>query len=218
MPLLEETGYMPSRKYASGIELQEHADRIARRWELDSRALFNSSVRNLSWNDEEACWMVEVVSVSGQSVTLEADFVITVTGLLNTPKMPKVFENGVFNGRMFHTSRWDYAYTGGSYENPEMVNLRDKRVGVVGTGATAIQAVSQLAEWCKELIVFQHTPPSIEGHEDHVTDPAWWESNFELKGSDWLKERKENSNAFVSNESPLGWTTRFKMHGQEFHR
>lgn len=203
MPLLEETGYMPSRKYVSGIELQEHADRIARHWELISRASFNTSVRSLTWKDDGAFWSVEVLSTSGQPVKLEAEFVITATGLLNTPKIPKTFERQVFNGHMFHASRRDYEYTGGSFACPGMVNLKDTKVGVVGTGATVVQVVPQLAEWSKELVVFQRTPPSIERHENKFTDSTWWDYNFLIRGTDWLKERRENFNAFVSNESPL---------------
>lgn len=133
---------------------------------------------------------------------------ITATGLLHTPKMPKIFEDDVFNGHIFHAARWDYAYTGGSHQDPRLVNLREKTVGVIGTGATAVQIVPLLSRWCKKVVVSQRTPPSIHALENKgmnlnpVTNRAWWDINFELRGSDWLKVRKKNFNAFVSNEPP----------------
>lgn len=203
MPLLEETGYMPSRKYVSGTELREHAERIARRWELDGRALFGVSVRSLVWDDEGCFWNVKVQVEDGSEQRLKADFVVGATGLLNSPKIPRGFQEDVFQGKVFHAARWDYQYTGGTSEDMDLVNLVDKKVGVVGTGATAVQVIPHLARCAKELVVFQRTPSSVARRDNHPTDPEWWSDNFRKQGPSWLKARRENFNAFISNETPL---------------
>ena len=94
---------------------------------------------------------------------------------------------------MFHTSRWDYEYTGGSPKDPLML-LGDKRVAVIGTGATAIQCVSHLGKAAKHLYVFQRTPSSVDFRGNRPTDPDWAES---LEPG-WHKERMENFNNLVS--------------------
>lgn len=217
MPLLEETGYMPREKYASGNELREYANRIARRWKLEDRALFRTTVNSLSWEDDAKQWTVKGVHhVNSEEtpVSLTADFVILAAGLLNFPKLADLPGIEDYQRHAFHTSRWDYGYTGGSPENPEMCNLADKKVGIVGTGATAVQAVPHLARWAKEVVVFQRTPSSIDRRDNRVTDPEWWQQEIQSRGAGWQRERMENFNAFIMNTSPLpevdmvddGWT------------
>lgn len=217
MPLLEETGYMPKHKYASGNELREHADRIARKWELEDRALFRTTANSLSWAEDAKQWNVQGTQRRGSEdapVSLTADFVILASGLLNFPKLADLPGIEEYQGHTFHTSRWDYGYTGGSPEDPELRNLADKKVGIVGTGATAVQAVPALARWAKELVVFQRTPSSIDRRDNRPTDPEWWEQEVQSRGAGWQRERMENFNAFTSNTTPLpgvdmvgdGWT------------
>lgn len=217
MPLLEETGYMPKEKYASGNELREHADRIAAMWNLKHRALFRTTVNNLAWEDEAKQWNVQGLHQQGSeegSISLKADFVILASGLLNFPKLAGLPGIEDYQGHTFHTSRWDYDYTGGSSESPQLSKLADKKVGIVGTGATAVQAVPQLAHWAKELVVFQRTPSSIDRRDNRPTNPEWWAQEIQSKGLGWQRKRMENFNAFTTNTSPLpevdmvgdGWT------------
>lgn len=207
MPLLEETGYMPSEKYAPGHELRQHAERIAKKWELEGRALFRTTINNLTWDDEAKQWNVQGVyrpdSQTETPVCLEADFVILASGLLNFPKLADIPGIEDYQGHAFHTSRWDYGYTGGSPKNPKLSNLADKKVGIIGTGATAIQAIPQLARWAKELIVFQRTPSSVDRRDNCYTDVGWWEREVLSRGAGWQRERMENFNAFGMNTSPL---------------
>ncbi|KAK7061129.1 hypothetical protein VNI00_000865 [Paramarasmius palmivorus] len=203
MPLIEETGYMPKHKYAYGPELRRHADLIAEKWDLTDKALFRSEVKTLDWDDSGKVWVVTIEEYRGpnepkRSLTVRAQFVMLAFGVLNFPHIPKIPGMDSFKGHMFHTSRWDYAYTGGSPDDWTMSNLKDKRVGIIGTGATAIQAVPQLAEWSKELFVFQRTPSSVDVRGQHPTDPQVWEKEIAThKG--WQRERQLNLASYVSN-------------------
>lgn len=218
MPLLEETGYMPKHKYATGSELRGHANMIAEKWGLHRASVFKTLVKGMKWNDEKKSWEVDAMQLNDDTdnkrASISADFVILATGLLNVPKMPDIPGIEKFQGHSFHTSRWDYEYTGGSSEDPKMTNLKDKKVGVVGTGATAIQVVPQLAKWAGELYVFQRTPSSVDVRGNRETDEEWWNREVTSRGKGWQRERMENYNAFVSNVNPPpssnmvsdGWT------------
>jgi cation diffusion facilitator CzcD-associated flavoprotein CzcO len=219
MPLLEELGYMPRHKYASGNELREYANKIADKWDLYRAAVFKTLASDLKWDESKKGWEVEATQEgrgeAGRTmVTIDADFVILSPGILSIPKLPKVPGIDDYRGHTFHTSRWDYAYTGGSADDPSLVNLKDKRVGIIGTGATAIQAIPQLAKWAKELYVFQRTPSAVDRRDNRETDRQWWERDVLSRGKGWQKERKENFNDIISNVSPLpeidlvsdGWT------------
>ncbi|KAJ5822609.1 hypothetical protein N7447_004949 [Penicillium robsamsonii] len=214
MPLLEETNYMPSQKYVSGSELREHANRIADQWHLSERGLFQTKVNHLVWNDRDRRWTIHITPHCQSPTTIRSDFVILATGLLSSPKLPKLDDLANYKGKVFHTSRWDYDYTGGSPSSPTMHGLQDKTVGFVGTGASAIQAIPHLAQWAKKLVVFQRTPSAVDWRHNHSTDRAWWAKMVQAAGSGWQRERMENFNAFLSNESPLpdvdlvddGWT------------
>lgn len=207
MPLLEETGYMPTKKYASGNELREYADLIASKWELENRGLFRTTVNDMTWNDDAKQWNVQALhrqnSDEEVTVSLTADFVILASGLLNFPKLAGIPGIEDYQGHTFHTSRWDYEYTGGSPEKPDLSKLADKKVGLIGTGATAVQAVPHLAEWAKELVVFQRTPSAVDRRDNRDTDPEWWKQEVLSNGAGWQRQRMENFSAFVSNASPL---------------
>ncbi|KAJ5437503.1 hypothetical protein N7445_006047 [Penicillium cf. griseofulvum] len=213
MPLLEETKYMPSKKYADGPELREHANRIAGQWKLSERALFQTTVKNLAWNSEDRQWTVNITPHGQSPTSIQSDFVILATGLLNSPKLPKLDGLETYMGKVFHTSRWDYDYTGGSQSSPAMHGLQDKTIGFVGTGASAIQAIPHLAQWAKKVVVFQRTPSAVDLRHNHSTDRTWWTKMIQ-GGPGWQRERMENFNAFVSDENPLpnvdlvddGWT------------
>lgn len=206
MPLLEETGYMPSHKYVSGVEIRDHAYRIARLFGLYNRALLCTSVTSLVWDEDEKNWTVKAVRHRHQGaspMTLTADFVILAAGPMSIPKMPNIDGISDFNGKMFHTARWDYRVTGGSADLPTLHKLRDKRVAIIGTGATAVQIVPHLAEWSQSLYVFQRTPSAVDRRDNRPTDHWWWAKEVLSQGPGWQRRRAENFNAFISNEANL---------------
>ncbi len=167
-PLLEETGYMPKERYSKAPEIREHCRRIANHFGLYEDALFSTQVTSFDWDADAAVWQVR----TDRRDHIRARFVVLATGPLNKPKLAAIPGLGVFKGHNFHTSRWDYAYTGGSATEP-MTGLADKRVGIIGTGATAIQCVPPLARSAKHLTVFQRTPSSVDARNNTPTDPEW---------------------------------------------
>ncbi|MCE2764765.1 MAG: NAD(P)/FAD-dependent oxidoreductase, partial [Ilumatobacteraceae bacterium] len=183
LPLLEETGYMPTEKYVKAYEIFAYCQLLGRTLDLYPRALFQTEVEDMRWDDESQRWH----TTTSRGDDLSSKFVIIAGGVLHRPKLPDVEGIRGFKGHMFHTSRWDYAYTGGS-PTEKMVNLADKRVGIIGTGATAVQAVPKLAEACKELYVFQRTPALVGKRNNKPTDPEW----FRTLQPGWQAERIAN--------------------------
>jgi cation diffusion facilitator CzcD-associated flavoprotein CzcO len=184
LPLLEEMGYMPSKKFSDGAEIQAYAKSIAARFGFAEKALFHTQVARLSWDENIQRWQIG----TNRGDTIRARFVIIASGVLNMPKLPAV--NGIekFKGKLFHTSRWDYAYSGGSYGSPVLDKLTDKRVAIVGTGATAIQAVPLLGKYAQQLYVIQRTPSTVDKRPNPATDQDWAKS---LQPG-WHKERMAN--------------------------
>ena len=185
-PLLEETGYMPVERYSKAPEIRAHCRRIAEHFGLYGQALFSTQVTRFDWEADGGTWLVK----TDRGDAFRAQFVVLATGPLNRPKLAAIPGIEQFRGHSFHTSRWDYAYTGGSATEP-LANLRDKRVGIIGTGATAIQCVPPLAAAAHHLYVFQRTPSSVDARHNSPTDPAWAAS---LQRG-WQQARMENFTA-----------------------
>lgn len=204
MPLLEETNYMPKHKYSYAPELRAQAERIAKKYGLTNNALFRVKLNTLRWDEQTQEWVTELESLrpgeKEQKITVRSRFAILSTGTLNWPKIPKLPGLEKFKGHTFHTSVWDYEFTGGTEDDPRLTNLQDKRVGIIGTGATAIQVVPELAKWAKELYVFQRTPSAVDIRGQHETDPTWWKEHSSKKG--WQRERRINFSKFTSDEYP----------------
>ncbi|MER7273827.1 NAD(P)/FAD-dependent oxidoreductase [Dactylosporangium sp. NPDC000244] len=169
LPLLEETGYVPTEWYAHGPEILEHCQRIAKQYGLYERALFHTRVTGLEWDEAAGRWTVR--TDRGDAFT--AQFVAWGLGNLSVPKLPGIPGIETFAGHAFHASRWDYAYTGDPAGGP-LGGLRDRRVAVIGTGASAVQCVPHLATACGELFVFQRTPSVIEVRNNRPIDPEWF--------------------------------------------
>ncbi len=184
LPLLEEMGYMPSKKFSDGAEIQAYAKSIAARFGFADKALFHTQVTSLKWDDEIQRWHVG----TNRGDSIRARFVVVASGVLNMPKLPAVKGIDTFKGKVFHTSRWDYEYTGGSYGNPVLDRLAEKRVAIVGTGATAIQAVPPLGKYARELYVIQRTPSTVDERPNPPTDADWAAS----LAPGWQKERQAN--------------------------
>ena len=204
LPLLEELGYMPKEKYSHAPEILEHSRAIGRHFDLYDGALFQTGVQELRWDDDECRWLVS----TDRGDIIRARFVSLASGPLNRPKLPGIPGIRDFKGHTFHTSRWDYDYTGGTAEGG-LDKLADKRIAVIGTGATAVQCVPHLAAGAEHLYVCQRTPSSIDVRDNRPTDPEW---AAELKPG-WQRERMDNFNALVSGqpqETDLvddGWTS-----------
>jgi cation diffusion facilitator CzcD-associated flavoprotein CzcO len=189
LPLLEEIGYMPKEKYTRAPEILAHSRAIGEHFDLYRNACFQTEVTGMRWVDDSARW--EIVTDRGDAMM--ARFVVMANGPLHRPKLPGIDGISEFAGHTFHTSRWDYDYTGGSSEGG-LDGLANKRVGIIGTGATAVQCVPHLGAAAQQLFVFQRTPSSIDVRANRPTDPVWAAS---LQPG-WQKRRMENFNNLVS--------------------
>ncbi|GGR49881.1 cation diffusion facilitator CzcD-associated flavoprotein CzcO [Nocardioides luteus] len=191
LPLLEETGYVPRWKYAPGEEIRQHAVRVAEKFALYENALFSTAVTSLTWDDADQRWLV----ATDRGDEFRATYVITATGTLTEPKLPGIPGIEAFAGHTFHTSRWDYGYTGGGPEGG-MTGLAGKRVGIVGTGATGVQAIPMLAEDAGYLYVFQRTPSTVGVRGQRPITAA--DVGADRPG--WAAERRESFLRIVSGE------------------
>ncbi len=189
LPLLEETGYVPKEKYTRAPEILEHCHRIARHYGLYDNACLSTEVKAIDWDADRERWVIR----TNRGDAMTARFLVMGNGPLHRPKLPGIPGVESFQGHSFHTSRWDYDYTGGDSDGG-LDGLADTRVGIIGTGATAVQCVPHLAESAKELFVFQRTPSSIDVRNNRPTDPEWVES---LEPG-WQRERVENFTVLTS--------------------
>jgi cyclohexanone monooxygenase len=183
LPLLEETGYMPKEKYSYAPEIFEHTRRVGEYFRLYEHALFQTRVKEIRWLEDEHRWQIS----TQRGDDIRARFVIQATGPANRPKLPGIPGISDFKGHTFHTSRWDYDYTGGDH-NGGLTKLADKRVAVIGTGATAIQCVPFLGEHAQQLYVFQRTPSSVDLRGNRPTEEEWYRS----LAPGWQRARREN--------------------------
>ncbi len=213
LPLLEETGYMPVERYSKAAEIRAHCRRIAEHYRLYDLALFGTQVTALDWDGGAARWIIQ----TNRGDRTRARFVVLATGPLNRPKLPAIPGVETFKGHSFHTSRWDYTYTGGSATEP-MTGLTNKRLGIIGTGATAIQCVPPLARDAEHLYVFQRTPSSVDARDNSPTDPVW-AAGLE---PGWQQRRMENfTRQFTFDIGPDdhvqdGWTVLARAVRQKF--
>ncbi|KAA5826058.1 NAD(P)/FAD-dependent oxidoreductase [Saccharopolyspora hirsuta] len=187
LPLLEEVGTVPEWKYSPGEEIRQHAMAIGRTFDLYRDACFQTAVRELRWDDDE--WVVR----TDRDDEVRATYVVISNGTLDHPKLPGIPGIETFTGHTFHTSRWDYRYTGGGPDGG-LTGLADKRVAVIGTGATAVQIVPHVGRDAEHLYVFQRTPSSVDVRGNRRTDPAWAAS---LEPG-WHARRRENFQAAVT--------------------
>ena len=207
LPLLEELGYIPKEKYSYAPEIYEHSQRIANTFDLYDAAYFQTKVTDLRWDDDTRRWIVS----TDREDAMRARFVVMATGPLNRPKLPAVPGIDSFEGHTFHTSRWDYDYTGGDHTG-NLTKLADKRVAVIGTGATTIQSVPYVGAHAKHLYVFQRTPSSVDLRGNAPTDMDWATS---LEPG-WQRKRRQNFNDMVTGrpvEQDMvndGWTEIFR--------
>ena len=203
LPLLEELNYVPKEKYAFAREILDHSEAIGQHFDLHDCALFQTEVTELRWDESIERWIVS----TNRGDAIKARFVSMANGPLHRPKLPGIPGVRDFKGHTFHTSRWDYDYTGGGPDGG-LDKLDDKKIAIIGTGATAIQCVPFLGEAAEHLYVFQRTPSTVDVRGNTPTDPTWAEG---LQPG-WQKHRMENFNSMISGipqEEDLvddGWT------------
>ncbi|MEV4277439.1 flavin-containing monooxygenase [Actinoplanes xinjiangensis] len=183
MPLLEEVGYVPKWRYAPGDEIRRHAVAIAKRFDLYQHALFHTRVTELRWDDDAAEWTV----TTDRGDVFPSRYVVLSSGLLTQPKLPGIPGIDDYRGHTFHTSRWDYAYTGGD-QTGGLTGLAGRRVAVVGTGATAVQVVPHVGRDAEHLYVFQRTPSTVDVRDNRPTD----QSVLDSVRPGWQRERMDN--------------------------
>ena len=207
LPLLEELGYIPKEKYSYVSEIFEHSRRIGRAYGLYDITLFQTRVTSIDWDEKAKRWIVS----SNHGDRMRAKFIVMALGTATRPKLPGIPGIEEFKGQTFHTSRWNYDYTGGD-TNGELTKLADKRVAIIGTGATAIQCVPALGKWSKQLYVFQRTPSSVDLRGNKPTDHEW--ANSLQPG--WQRARRENFAGILTGQPYTedlvndGWTSIFR--------
>jgi cation diffusion facilitator CzcD-associated flavoprotein CzcO len=203
VPLLEETGYKPKHRYSEGQEIREHSERIARTWNL--KAQFGTQVHDLVWDDASSKWTVHMTQDLGPdkpnpTIVVHSQFVYVAPGVYPVGHIPKLegFDDFRKHHPAFHTGAWDFNVTGGSQELPQLSNLKDKRVAVVGTGATGVQVIPKVSEWAKHLYVFQRTPSYCWSRKQALTDDETWSHVANSNG--WQRRRQQNYNAVIAGE------------------
>ncbi|MFN3518181.1 MAG: flavin-containing monooxygenase [Sphingomonas sp.] len=183
LPLLEELNYLPKEKYSYVTEIYEHCQRIGKHYDLYPITLFQTRVSELAWDDAEKVWVIR----TNHGDAIRARFVVSALGTASRAKLPGIPGIESFEGHSFHTSRWDYGYTGGDTTG-NLWKLEDKTVAIIGTGATAIQCIPALGRHAKQLYVFQRTPSSVDTRGNKPTDPKWAQS---LQPG-WQRARRHN--------------------------
>ena len=189
LPLIEDHGEMPTESFSRAPEILDHARRIADRTGLYDKTLLQTGVSGADWNEATGRWLV----TTDRGDEIRARFVCMASGILSRPKLPGIPGARDFKGHSFHTSRWDYDYTKGDTTGG-LTGLKDKSVAIIGTGASAVQAIPYLGEWCRNLFVVQRTPAAVDDRENAPTDPAWY--NNQEPG--WWERRALNFEGFVN--------------------
>ncbi len=201
LPLLEEMEYFPTMKFASGFEILEYCQKIAKKYGFYDHCLFHTTVGETVWDESTGRWTV----TTDRGDKMHARYVVLANGILTTPRLARIDGMETYQGESFHTSRWDYN-----------VDLKDKRVGIIGSGATAVQVVPEIAKIVKELYVFQRTPSSIDVRDQRATTPeeieAWSkEPNWSIKRRERLATISSGRTALKGNDDFLsGKVTDFK--------
>ncbi len=194
LPYLEETGYVPTERYVRGREILAYCQQLGRHFQLYERALFQTKITGMRWEEAATRWTV----TTSRGDIFRARFVTTQSGIFSRPQLPGIPGIEDFAGHAFHSARWDYGYTGGSTDGG-LINLADKRVAVIGTGTTALQAVPELAKDALSVTIFQRTPTAVGVRDNGPTDPNW----FAALPPGWQQARIESFNQIGNGEDAM---------------
>ncbi len=173
LPLLEEMDYIPAMKFASGFEIMEYCQNMATKFGFYDKCLFHTTVEKTEWDEDTQRWTV----TTDRGDAMKARFVVLANGILTTPKLARIDGMETYTGEAFHTSRWRYD-----------IDLKDKTVGIIGTGATAVQAIPEIAKVVKDLYVFQRTPSSVDVRDQRETTDEERETWAKEEG--WARARR----------------------------
>jgi cation diffusion facilitator CzcD-associated flavoprotein CzcO len=204
LPLIEELNYAPKHRYAYAAEMLELSRNIGKHYDLYRKACFQTSITEARWIESERRWLIQ----TNRDDRLTANYLVLACGRQSLPKLPGISGIQEFEGHAFHSSRWDYNYTGGDEQDFSLTRLVDKRVAVIGTGATSIQIVPELGKWAKQLLVFQRTPSTVSVRANQPTGSEW--AGERTPG--WQKRRRDNFQRLMSglnqdvNYVNDGWT------------
>ncbi len=186
LPLLDEMGYFPTMRFASGFEILEYCQAVATKFGFYDKALFHTTVERTSWDEDTQRWTV----YTDRGDAMRARHVILANGILTSPRLARIDGMETFAGETFHTSRWRYD-----------IDLTGKRVGVIGTGATAVQCVPELAKVAGELYVFQRTPSSIDIRDQRATSDEQIETWKQQPG--WAAERRKRFSRIAAGRAAI---------------
>ena len=186
LPLLEEMGAFPTMKFASGFEILEYCQSMATKFGFYDHCLFHTTVERTDWDEATGRWTV----CTDRGDTMRARYVVLANGILTTPKLARIEGMETFAGQSFHTSRWDYN-----------VELDGKRVGIIGTGATAVQVIPEIAKVVGQLVVFQRTPSTIDVRDQRATTREEIETWSKEPG--WARARRERLSRISSGRTAL---------------
>ena len=186
LPLLEEMSAFPTMKFASGFEILEYCQSMATKFGFYDHCLFHTTVERTDWDEATGRWTV----CTDRGDTMRARYVVLANGILTTPKLARIEGMETFAGQSFHTSRWDYN-----------VELDGKRVGIIGTGATAVQVIPEIAKVVGQLVVFQRTPSTIDVRDQRATTREEIETWSKEPG--WARARRERLSRISSGRTAL---------------
>lgn len=183
LPFLEETGYIPKDRFSYGPEIREHVERIVCKWDLRSKACLQTQITSITWDNAILRWHIR----TDRSDHIISQFVVLATGTLHKPKLPALRGIENFKPDHFHSGRFDYEVTGGDADS-SLPKLKDKVVGIIGTGASGVQLVPRIARDSKKLYVFQRTPSTVTPRENWKNDlkmadrlkPGWQADQMDL--------------------------------------
>ena len=186
LPLLEEMSAFPTMKFASGFEILEYCQSMATKFGFYDHCLFHTTVERTDWDEATGRWTV----CTDRGDAMRARYVVLANGILTTPKLARIEGMETFAGQSFHTSRWDYN-----------VELDGKRVGIIGTGATAVQVIPEIAKVVGQLVVFQRTPSTIDVRDQRATTREEIETWSKEPG--WARARRERLSRISSGRTAL---------------
>lgn len=153
--------------YPGQEEIYNYLVGVAEKWGLFKHIRFNSSVEEAVWSDSDLHWKVKV-NVSGEKTAqfgseyiINAGFLVSGVGQLNSPHYPEIEGLDDFKGKVMHSARWDWSY-----------NLDGKKICIIGSGATSAQIIPEVSKVAQSVTVFQRTPNWITPREDGPIGPV----------------------------------------------
>ena len=186
-----------SRTYARQPEILDYLESVCDAFDLRRHLMANAQVRRAQWNETTLQWRLEVESLSdGEAFSVSADVVVSAVGLFGEPKLPDIDGLAGFAGPLVHTARWDSG-----------LDLTGKRVAVIGTGASAVQVVPELAKVAAELTVFQRTPPWMVPKDDRAFTAGqlkrFRRTPWAARRERWRLWKEQHNNTALRADDPL---------------